>query len=131
MSDFVVDYDELIRAAGGVDSVTRQFSLAHGHAETVASYVGHGGLKRKVNAFANEWDVGRSRLSNALEQLAAKYRAVVETLRELDSQMSTELREAATKAQNDAVARHEAAASSLGRAAGAGVAAAKGAVIGR
>ncbi len=122
MSDLIVDFDELIRAAGHVDSVTLQFSRAHGDAATAATWVGHGGLSRKVQAFASEWDVGRSHLNDSLERLAAKYRAVAETLRELDSQTANQLREAAAKSRAEALARQASAPARMAQDAAVGVA---------
>ncbi len=109
MSDLRIDGDCLRDAAIRIREVVDSFGTAGADAGDAATYVGHGGLARRVKEFANGWDIHRGRLSDELRQMADTLEAVVETFTDVDDRGAATLRQTAAVAIAPTVAAGRAA----------------------
>lgn len=102
MSDVFIVLDDLDAATARLTEATDTFERAHGDAQAAAGHVGHGGLSGKIMEFSDEWDIRRGNLLTSLTKLREHYSAVARTMRDLDSGLAQQLRDAAATAERRA-----------------------------
>ncbi|HVV75115.1 MAG TPA: hypothetical protein VHC43_03690 [Mycobacteriales bacterium] len=95
MSDLLLDlpklqiaYSELTQIKGAFDgakSVSHELSGAVGNCDPTQW------LASQISAFAEDWDIRRHKISDAMDAIAASVKAIHDTFQELDGELASAL----------------------------------------
>ena len=94
MNRIDINGDALHDRARTMHTIVRDFSAIGTQADVAADAVGQSVLARTLDDFAGNWRVHRSRTVEALTGLADAFDAVNSTFNDLDTKLTTSLREA-------------------------------------
>ncbi|UNK70410.1 hypothetical protein [Microbacterium sp. H1-D42] len=90
MTDVRMDLDRLESTAQAAKGLATTFDQAEAFADDLGSLTGHGGLSDKIDDFGGKWDIAREDLRDSLRSQADFMQAIVDTFRDLDTQMAQE-----------------------------------------